>query len=192
MPKIDRSGHFLAEIIPKSREMVHIQKTGTIFAKFVCAITDWWNEETESWEDWQEFDMEADAFLCLVKKDGTLNESQIKALGAYAGWDGDWGSFDGWTPTPIRIDVQFNSYGEEGSFQVSWVNDHSTTPSSGVLSTDEAEALKMKHGASVRAIIGNVERTATPPKGKPAKPPKPQAASADVGDGDTLMGEVPF
>jgi hypothetical protein len=125
-----------------------------------------------------------------------VNEKQIEALVKCAGWDGNLSSLvDGsWTPTPLQVSVEEDTYKEQTRYRIAWLNPVDRTPGGGSLSnidTSNVKALEARFGSPIRAIVGSAKRNAAPTTGKPPAPPKPaarQPVPAGAGAGD----EIPF
>jgi len=144
-------------------------------------LDEFWNNEAENWDDWREYEVEAEGYLWIIKKDGSENQNQIEALVRHTGWDASIPSIAGnqWQPTPCQFVIQGeapNDFHTDVRYRINWINDYEQTPTAGNVDMDRATALQNQYGARLRALAGNVQRNAPTPEGKPPSPPKPVGA----------------
>jgi hypothetical protein len=186
---IDRAGVFRATIQAYS---LREEKSGAKgIAVESAMISEAWNSETQAWEDWSQYDVDAEGVLYVVKKDGTVNQGTAESLIKYAGWNGDLEAvYAGtWIPTPCQIVVNEekpNDYHEKSRYRISFVNAFDSTPGKmGNVSAERAKELQNQYGAQFRALAGNNQRNAKAPAGKPTLPPPaatPPVAPRSVGE----------
>jgi len=158
----------------------------------------------EQWLNCSAWDAHGEGWLVLITKAGKVNETQIKTLVKYAGWDGDFQSLadKSWEPKPVRFDVQYNVFNNQGSYRINWLNEYDSEPGvAGNVDAERAKALGTQYGSVIRALIGNQQRAATSASaGRPAtprpqsrpQPRKPAAASAPAQAADEGGGDIPF
>lgn len=169
MQQVDREGTFRAQITSYGlKEM----DSGSVSVAIRAKLTEWFSDG--EWHPWVDFDMEAEGDCWIIKKDGSVNEGQAKSLMQHAGWDGNVVSVvnETWQPTPCQVSVVRDDYQGKVRFKISFVNDYNRTP--GALSNvtaDKANDLQTRFGSQLRAIAGNIKRTAAPANGRPAAPP---------------------
>jgi hypothetical protein len=170
MQPCDREGTFKAQIESYGlKEM----ETGSVAVAIRANLLECWSGE--GWDAWSEYQMDATGDLWIVKKDGTLNSSQVEALIKCAGWDGNLESItnETWKPTPCQVVVQRDDYKGQTRFRIAFINDIDRTPGAfGNVDAGKAKELQARHGAALRALAGNAKRNGAPaPTGKPATPP---------------------
>lgn len=158
---IDRTGTFRGQI--SSYELREYQSKAVAVA-VSADIHEAWNEETQEWEDWRQYDVEAKGDLFVIKKNGSPNQSQVEALIQYAGWNGDLESVagDAWKPTPCQFDVQESEYKDVVTFRIAWINSYDRHPSAGGVDAGRAKELQSLFGPKLRAVAGNVKRNVPP------------------------------
>lgn len=182
----DRGANFKADIIEYG---LREYDSGAAAVYIKCHLGEIWDAENREWADWAEYGMEAEGFLFIVKKDGTLNQTQIKSLCEATGWDGDFVkiSTKEWTPRRCQVQTKAKEYEGTTTYPVSWINHIDRDPSAGLsnIDADKAKQLNAKYGGQVRALAGNATRNATPSTGKPPAPKangtrKPAQAADDA------------
>jgi hypothetical protein len=141
------------------------------------------------WWDWRKEELEVGGDIWIIKKDGSLNERQVRALIDCAGWDGSLVSIaEGlWQPKPIQVVVNEDTYNDETRYRINWINEYDRVPGGGNVSASDAKALQQKYGSQLRALAGNAKRNSTQPTGEPTKPPKTETSAAPQ-----PSGEIPF
>jgi hypothetical protein len=178
--KIDRPGQFRGTIIDYGLDKA--KETRSTFVRLHCKIEEWWNGE--AWEDWRSWDFEAYGSICIIKKDGTLNERMVDNLMSFAGWNSDFTAITQktWEPTPIRFSVKEDSYKdkngqEQHGFKVDWIDDYDSVPTGGNMqgnvAIDDAKTLNAQFGGSLRARRSNAARNAPKPASNGSKPAAP-------------------
>lgn len=195
--QMDRIGHFRGPIVAAALNKA--KETKSKFIAIKASVEDWWNPNTKKWEDWRSYEMEAIGSICIVKKDGTIHESQAEAMLNYAGWDGDFASLgENCNLKPIRFSTNKREYVDSKgikveTYEIDWINDYSTDPPTGLKSNvDEGDvrSLNAEFGAQLRALKGNAQRNAAKPAGRPATPPINTPAA--VGEAVRAQGDIPF
>lgn len=168
---IDRTGDFRGQIVWSA---VKKYDSGAVAIHVVARVDGAWNYDTEEWEDWREYDMEAEGFLFVIGKNGAPNQTQVEALCKHAGWNGSYAAIarEEWKPPACQFSIEENTYKDKTSYRIAWLNAYGATVGPKGLSPDEAKALDTQFGASMRAIIGNAKRNGNPPTGKPKDPPE--------------------
>lgn len=194
--KIDREGTFQGLILEYG---LREEKSGSLAVTVRARLDRIWDSETEIWQDWQEYEMEADGFLYIIKKNGEPNNGQIESLVKFAGWDGTIASISEstWHPTPCQFSIEANEYQGKTTYRIAYINENNRIPGQlGNVSADKLKALEVKYGASLRAIAGSARMNAkpaadakmpTPKNSAPAKPAEPELAAAA-----TTGNEIPF
>ncbi len=166
----DREGNFKAEIVGYG---VKEMESGSVSISLRARLREWFSNG--EWHPWEEFDMEAEGDIWIVKKDGSANEPAVLSLANCCGWDGDLSSIvnETWQPTRCQVVVKKDEYKGNVRFKIAFLNDHDRTPGGmSNLTPDKARALTSRFGPQFRAIVG------TPaPK---ASPPTPYTKPADV------------
>jgi len=185
----DREGDFRGQIFEYS--LFASDKSEAVMLNVKARLTGIWNE-TE-WDDtWEEYDRFAEGSICLVKKDGSLNQNQAESLMKYAGWNGDFPSLDNgsWEPEKCAFVLKADHYEGQTEYRISFVNGYESTPGGSGLKPGLAEALNAKFGTSLRALAGNAKRSSNGNRGKGPAPPK--AKSAGQHPADENADAVPF
>jgi len=146
------------------------------------------------WENCRNSEYQVEGSIWIIKKDGTINQSQAKSLMQFAGWDGDLAALDSWRPTPCSFTIQKDTYRETIRYRIAWINGYDDTPGGGLtnVSPDRAKELQGRYGSQFRALAGNVTRATVPvpqatvpvPQGAPVtpKPTKPVTPKPGVPD----------
>lgn len=182
MPEVDREGNFQAEIIDYGLKDF---ESGSVAVSLRVKLTAEWNSETESWDDWTQYDMEAGGDIYIIKKDGKLNDGQVKNLSQYAGWDGSLTSITErtWQPTKCQVSIESDVYKNNTRHRIGFINEFGRKPGAKISTVDavKAKELEARHGAALRAIVGNARRQngSSPPASRPASPPPKAAATAE-------------
>lgn len=184
----DRTGHFRAEVIGKG---VKEMDSGAVSIALHVRLTEIWDEATESWQPWGDYDMQAYGDVWVVGKGGKLSDKNVQRLVRCLGWDGSFASInDDWQPTSCQVEIAHEQYQGKSYYKIAWVNGYDDTPggSGNIGNADEAKikALEARFGAPIRALTANAKRPTVPAaaSGKPPSPPKPPApvpAGADDG-----------
>ena len=174
----DRAADFRADIIEFGLKE---HDSGAVSLNIKCLLGEIWDVDNKCWNSWAEYGMEAFGSLNLVKKDGSLNQTQIKSVCEATGWNGDFAAIaEGtWVPKRCQVQTKRNEYNGEVSFKINWINDHDKEPGAGLsnIDPDKAKSLNARFGGSIRALSGNATRNAPKPSGGP---PAPRPASKPV------------
>ena len=175
---IDREGTFRGRITSYGVYEPGKDGSKSVAIGITVAIDEMFDRETEEWQDWREYQLEAEGNVWIIKKDGSINQKTAEKFMATTGWNGDLASVANGTfePRPCGISVERDEYRNEVRFRIAWVNDYDSTPGGGGFADAErTKQLQSQFGNQLRAIAGNVKRNAPKPAGKPADPPKPAA-----------------
>jgi len=167
MPELQQSGIFRGRI---SSYGLNKANSGAMSVAIRLAVDDVYSDG--EWFDWSEHRFEAEGNIWLVKKDGTLNETQVRALVDHASWDGNLTSIvaGDWRPIPVQAVVDEDEYNGQVRYRINWINGYDSVPGGGNVSAEEAKTLQNQYGPQLRALAGNSQRNASVPGGKPAKP----------------------
>lgn len=169
--EMDREGDFQIQI-----KEYGIQKydSGATAIAVVADVLAQYNHETGEWDDWSGYDVIARGYLNIIKKDGTVNTSQVEALSKHCGWTGSLAMIaeGDWKPTPCQCSIQENTYKDQTSYRINFINAFDRVPGGiGTMKPEDAKALDMQFGGALRAAAGNANHGKTTPAGKPASPP---------------------
>ena len=171
----DRAGDWRADIIEFGLKEF---ESGAVALNIRCRLGELYDHDNKVWDEWAEHGMEAFGSLFLVKKDGSLNQEQIKAVCEATGWNGDFAAItDGtWQPMRCQVQTKRNEYEGNVSYRVNWISPHDREPGSGLSNVDsvKAKSLNARFGGSIRALAGNAARNV--PKTSPNGPPAPRPA----------------
>jgi hypothetical protein len=156
-------------------------ESGAVSINVKCDVEEYFDPNTSEWVDVREQAFQSEGRIWIVKKDGTINQTQAQAVMAYAGWSGDIIDIhnNSWVPTPVSFTINLDK-GRDGTterYRISWLNDYNRTPGKlGTLNEEKARELQEQYGAQFRALAGNIQQAkAPPPAGKPKAPPPPQS-----------------
>jgi hypothetical protein len=147
--------------------------SGAVGVNIRARITEAWDSDSLTWEDWAEYDMEAEGCVWLVQrkdKGGGINQKSVDSLIRFAGWNGDIQSIvnGGWEPVMCAFAVTKETYKENTRFRIAFINDPDRIPGGqGNVTPERAKELQTLYGAQFRALAGNTTRNAAPPQGKP-------------------------
>lgn len=189
MQACDREGAFRAVISDYGlKEM----ESGAVAVAIKARLTDFWDAANGEWIPWEQYEMEVEGDIWIVKKDGGgVNQNGAESLMRHAGWDGSLESISNatWQPTACQVVVKRDEYKGNVRYKIAFVNALDRTPG-GLSNVDPAKVreLETRYGAQFRAIGGNIKRNAPPAVGRPAsppasaappRPPEPAAASSN-------------
>jgi hypothetical protein len=189
----DREGQFRGRIT--NYGLRKAKETKSVGVTITALLDEIWNAESEAWEPWAEYGMEATGTIWVIGKEGKVNQLGVESLMKHAGWDADFEAIanGAWEPKPCQLAVKAETYNDQVQFKIAFVNDFDRKPGGmGNVAPDEAKLLQDQHGQALRALLSNAKRGATKPEtAKPASPPKPnnRPVSAASGKGND---EVPF
>jgi hypothetical protein len=162
-----------------------------------------WNPESQEWENWEQYELEASGTLYIIKKDGDVNTKQVETLVSLAKWDGDLESVINrtWDPPQLQFSIAGEDHKGKRRYRISWLNDFNRTPGGGSnVSADDIGRLKNSIGGKLRAVASAIKKVpnAGPANGaRPQLPPPRQAApiappvSAVAANGEH-DGTIPF
>jgi hypothetical protein len=184
---VDREGTFRAEITEYGLSEMD---SGSMAVKLKVKLLELWNKTECQWEQWAQYDMEAEGSVWIVKKNnGGLNQRAAESLINFAGWDGDLESLvnESWRPTKCAVVIASETYNNETKLKITFVNDFNRTPGAiGNVSPESVKAASARYGGQLRALAGNVKRNGTTaPAGNPPTPPSPPPPP-DKRDADTI------
>jgi hypothetical protein len=156
-------------------------------------ITEEWAEgEWASWAEHEEHTIRG--YFYIIKRDGTVNTTQVEALAKALGWAGDLRAVEGPPPDrTVQIVVKDEPYLGQSSYKVKWINPEDHKPGLFGSSPEEVGSLQTRFGSLLRAAAaGALKAAAAPskpsragpkartPAGATPKPAEPQAASAQT------------
>jgi len=162
MPHVeaDRPGVFIAEVLGTGIRKAENSKA--VCVSFLFLLKEYWDNESRSMIPWGEYRQTIFGKSWIIKKDGTPNERAIENLCEVFGWDGDLKAFDdpdrSWPECSITIEEQ--SYEGKTSLVVQWINprDGGGKSTFSNLEKQDIDKLGAAHGATFRAIAGNIAR----------------------------------
>jgi hypothetical protein len=178
----DREGTFRCEIIDYGIEESAKAESQSVLIPIRVKLTEIYHEG--QWMPWAEYDQEAYGRVCVVKKDGNLNQSGCDQLMKNAGWDGDFGALGAksWIPQPCQVRLEAEEYNGKTQFKIAFVSGFDATPGGAamaVVAPDKVKSLQARFGAGLRAMRGSAAMNSkAPPKGKPPAPSPSVAAQA--------------
>lgn len=167
---IDRGGVFRGQIIEHG---LRETKSGAQAISTVVQIESQWNEDTQSWDDWTQYDVVARGDLYVINKKGEVLTKMVESLVNYAGWSGDLTDQScQFRPCQLVIkEEEPNEFHQDTRYRVSFINDYDRVPGAvGNVSPDRAKELQDRYGAQFRVLAGNATRNAAPPTSKPTAP----------------------
>ena len=149
------------------------------------------------WCDWREHEFYVHGDLWIVKKNGTINESQARSLVEYANWNGDLLQVHNqvWHPNKVAVVVNEDKYGDDVRYRISWINDYDKRPGGGNVSDADAKAMQSQYGQQFRALAGNVSRNAEKPASEVPSKPKAKTPSPKAPEDEGLVAsenDIPF
>lgn len=187
---VDRIGTFRGTI---RKYGLREYKSGAIAMSTIADLTEFWDEATQQWAPWSEWNVEVQGDFFVVKKDGTLNQMQVEALMQYAAWDGVFATANAqaWKPVPCQFIVTEDEYEGVTRFRASWINAYDAIPGAiGNISAARAKKLQTQFGSMMRALAGSTTRNATKPEGAPpARAPEPAKEPVRYDDWQTEPDE---
>lgn len=184
---IDREGTFRA--YPSDWGVKDAKDTASVAVSIKFRIVSMW--DGQEWHDWTQYgEYFTQGDFWFIKRDGTVNERNVRDLHAAIGWDGDPGSIEDadFSQHGVQVVVQPDTYKGKTLMKAAFINGWNADPSGGVRTVDKAAiaSLRTKYGSQLRAIVG--AKAPAKPTGKPAMPvpmsqPKPAAATVGAGVG---------
>jgi hypothetical protein len=181
--ELQGTGHYRGTFIEYG-----LRKTeGTSVAVSVVAmIDDYWDDELQQWIDCRSSEYTVRGESWIIGKDNKgPNRNAIESLVRYSGWDASVDSvINGtWQPTPCSFNVVEDVYKDEVRYKIGFLNAYDKKPGMvGNVSPEEAKQLQQQYGSQLRALVGNIQRNAVAPQGRPSMPKQtaPQRAQANV------------
>lgn len=182
---------------------LHEADSGAKAINIVAQVHDYYDRDMTDkgvpvgWTDCRGNEWEVDGAIWIIKKDGSINQSQAEALMQHAGWDGNFAKLESWQPTPCAFTIQKDEYKNQVRYRIAWLNPYDAEPG-GVtnVSPERAKELQNQYGSQFRALAGNVTRAATPaPQGAPATPAAPETPKTPdtaLAPGPMDNDDVPF
>lgn len=176
MPQIDREGRYKGNEIDRGVEQ---KTTGTIQAAVRFLVVEAFNPETQAWEDWSGYNMEATRYETIRNKDGNLNEIGMSNLIQHLGWDG--ASLESFQNGELKQGVEFyvgmskGGNGYEPRLEVKWPGGELKK-----MEASEIKALDFQLGAKFRAM--NRPAPAKTAPSRTASRTAPRVAAPPAGD----------
>lgn len=186
MQPVDRTGWFRCRITDYGLEEA---ESGSVAVKFLATLTEMWDRDAQSWEPWEQYEMEAQGNVWIIKKDGKPNQKAVESLCKCCDWDGTLASIAAktWEPPAFQGEVKAETYREETRYRIEWLAAFDATPGAGTMSAvddNKLKALEAKYGSQLRGIAGNfVRNKPKPPGDRPPAPPPVGAAAGNSDDG---------
>lgn len=178
----DREGTFRGEVLEYALQDAKDTKAVSVVLKLL--VHDFYNRETEMWEDWRTFQMEGYGTVWIVKKDGAVSDRAVESLIEAAGWSGNLNDIttNEWRPTPLQFDVKGETYKGQQQFKAAFIKQYDATPGGGLrnMEATKAQSLQAALGSQFRAIAGNVKSKMPPAGSKPSSPPSPSKADQEA------------
>jgi hypothetical protein len=165
---VDRAGTFRAEVVDNG--LGETKKSSLPQFIVNAKLTEYYDEDTETWVSWEEYGQEIDAYLCLFGMVGkkkelgtTLNYDQVCKV---FNWDGadlqELAESKAGIKFQVRIEENDPEYADKTPYQVTWIDEYDANPSRKIkkLDKEEIKGLQAKYAALLKA------------KSKPAAPAK--------------------
>lgn len=150
--------------------------------------------DSGNWEDLTQYeDQTITGFFYIVKKDGTVNTTQMRALAESLGWDGNPQDLLNSPPDVVcQVTVKNEEFDGKTRLKVQWINHESYTPGVQTAGADEVNAFGTQFGSLLRAAAaeGVAANKAMKPKREVPKP-APAPATAPSGGPDD-EDDIPF
>ncbi len=175
--ELDRTGTFRCKAfdtgVSKTKKGGFVRFTATLH------LTQSYDFENETWETWQEYEMEIPLYAVLFGKgkkseklEATLNHTQVCEI---FGWDGrdftylndtDFSDIE----FQVRIEDNDPAYADKNPYQVKFIDVYDAVPGGGIKKLD-AEGIKALN-AEFAALLKNTGKAAAPATKKPTTAPK--------------------
>ena len=169
---LDREGNFRIQIVEYSLKEFD---SGSVCVSLRASVLEEWSDEAKAWTDWRPYKYDVIGDVFVVNKKGELLEKSIQSLVNFAAWDANFDSVANghWQPAPCQCSVAENTYNDQKSFKINFINPWDWTPGGGGgVSPEKAKELSNRFGSQLRALAGNVKRNAPPDQGSNPTPPK--------------------
>jgi hypothetical protein len=165
------AGRYTAIILEKAVSETGPNNLATWVAKY--QLTAAWNGE--AWEQVEQ-GLEITGYHYIEKKDGSINETSIKAFKEALGWDGKdvlWLNDFDHNETQVQLVIEADTYNGKTSLKVKWLNAMDSDPNGGgIKQADEGtrKSIANRLGSKLRALGGgtSVAAPAKPMARKPA------------------------
>lgn len=177
---VDRTGTFRAVVVENG--VGETRKAG--YPQFLvnAKLLELWDEETETWVSWAQYEQDVDCRLCLFGMVGkkkefgtTLTYDQVCKV---FDWDGadlvELANDRTGTKFQVRVDDNDPEYADKTPFQVGWVDEYDAVPGRKIKKLDATELKAMN--AKYAMILKNKAKPAAPVKA-PAVPAKTSAGT---------------
>ena len=196
MIRIDREGIFKAA--PMAWSVQTNEKTQSVAVNIDFQILE--QLDGDQWVSWAEYEPHSvSGWFYVVKKDGTINDTQVEQLVKSLGWDGDLRLVTGAPPNVVaQVNVKADDYDNKRTYKVAWINPEDYTPSAGGVDDNTLNDLQNRYGSLLRACASSVKGKGGPPllsRPTTSKPPAPTEPPSGyktppvAADGD---GDLPF
>jgi hypothetical protein len=106
---------------------------------------------------------EAEALLCIVKKDGSPNEVVANMLAESLGWNGEFDHLESadMQDVLVQFDVKRDDYNGKTNYRATWLRPWGAAPRKST-NPEVVKSLNARYGPAFRAIAGNAKRNAPP------------------------------
>lgn len=169
-------------------------KSGYPQLQAVLSALEWYNPETQEWENWNEYGEEITAYLVLFGSEGKalMNAKQIQKV---FGWSGqsfkELDDFD-YSEVQFQFRVEDEEYEGNTTRKVTWIDEYDASPGRTVQKLDAAK-LKQLDAAYSKAlkgfggtkVAGKVTRAEKPTAPKVIAAPESTTASENTGEVET-------
>lgn len=189
MTQLQSEGDFRARVMKYG---LFKAESGSVAVNINFEILEAYDHEEGKWVDWRGEDVACEGAFWIIKKDGTINETQVESLIENCGWSGLISDIsDGqWHPEDCQITVKEDTYKNVKRYKASFINGYESTPGGmGNISAEKAREIDNAFGSGLRAIAGNV-KAKKPPAGGPKSPAKKPAMNGGPGAGDPPWSET--
>lgn len=192
MPQwIDRPGIFRGT--PIEVGIQDSDNSSSLGLRVVMTVQEYLNQQTNEWEDWNQFDFRASGTFWIIKKDGSLNDnpdpdkfSTVRMVRDILGWDGNLENPDVGVLNPCQFTVNEEDYKGKAQFKLGFLNHWDFKPGPKTVDPATVKKLSVQHGSKLRAFFGQKQTKAPAPAGRPAAPPAPpkSAPPSQIEEGD--------
>ena len=176
---VDRAGTFRAEVVDSG--LGQTRKAGYPQLNINAKLIEYYDEDTEKWVDWSEYNQEVDCRLCLF---GLVGKD--KKLGTTLTYDQackvfNWDGADLLELTKPKIGIKFQvrvedndpEYADKTPFQVNWIDVYDANPTRKMdnCTLEEVKGLQAKYAALLKAKAKPVAPVKAPKKAANGKSP---------------------
>lgn len=192
MSMLNREGIFLARPVAWGLQPSKNSKSQAVFIEFLVEYA----HNGTGWDDWRDYeDQTITGYFYIVKKDGTVNSTQVEILAEALGWDGSPGALLN-DPPNVRCQITTENETYEGKtrLKVKWLNHESYTPGVQGASAEEVSSFGTQFGSLLRAAAaGGIARNrAMAPKRETPPPPAEAPVPVTAPGGDDTDEDLPF